>query len=207
MLGLFLIIALAITPSAVIEEYLMDNYPWPDVMVENVEPEGTLPPQRPVSIITLRGPIGRAEFLFQYHDGSAVKVKADVTARDRVVKAIRSLKRDTVLDRSLLYTTLMDVRRIPRGALRSISEVEGKRLERSVRADTVIRQGFVSEPPLVRKGERVTIVYQSRSLRVTAPGVARSDGVRDQGIPVVNLSSKRTITCMVKDRGLVYVSF
>jgi len=206
MMALLITAILTWSPEAVLKEYLMENYPWPEIQVEEVIPEKDLPETRPTRISTLRGPLGRAEFIFSFENGSSIRVKATVTARDRVVKTIRPLTRHTLLDRSMLYTTLMDVRKIPRGAVRTIKALIGKELKRSVRADMVLRKNMVVNQPVIKKGEQVTILYQSPTLRITAPGIARTSGSIGEGVKVLNLSSKKLVIGMVRGKGVVDVS-
>ncbi len=206
MIALLITAVLTWSPEAVLKEYLTENYPWPEIQVEKVIPEKEFPGTRPSRISTLRGPLGRSEFIFSFPDGSSIRVKAKVTARDRVVKTIRSLTRHTLLDRSMLYTTLMDVRRIPRGAVRTVQAVTGKELKRSVRADMVLREGMVKNQPVIRRGDRVTIIYQSPSLRITVPGMARTSGSVGEGVEVLNLRSKKLVIGMVSGKGVVDVS-
>ncbi len=206
LLALLITAALTWSPASVLRDYLVENYPWPEIQVEDIQPEKDLPETRPAMISTERGPLGQAEFLFTFQDGRSIKVRAKVTARDRVVRTIRPLTRHTLLDRSMLYTTLMDVRKIPRGAVRTVQAVIGKELKRSLRADTVLREGMVKKQPLIRRGDKVTILYQSPFLRITVPGIARTSGSIGEGVEVLNLSSKKLVIGMVRGKGVVDVS-
>ncbi|VAX31429.1 hypothetical protein MNBD_NITROSPIRAE02-1440 [hydrothermal vent metagenome] len=204
-----LLIALTIVsgwaPEAVIQNYLMNNYPWPEIQVQKVVPEEGLPRSRPVEIITERGPLGRASFIFRFPDNREVRIKAQVTARDQVVKTRRALSRGTLIRNSDVYTTMMDVRKIPRGAINDAKGIRGKILKRSLPANSTLTEAVTAEKPLIKKGQHITILYKTNSLRVTAPGIAREDGYPKMEISVINLRSRKTITGIVENRGTVNV--
>ncbi|MEC4685250.1 MAG: flagellar basal body P-ring formation chaperone FlgA [Nitrospirota bacterium] len=204
-----LLIALTIVsgwaPEAVIQDYLVNNYPWPEIQVQRVVPDEALPRSRPVEIITERGPLGRASFIFRFADNREVRIKAYITAREQVVKTRRALYRGTLISSTDVYATMMDVRKIPRGAIRDIRMARGKVLKRSLPADSTLTEAITGEKPLIKKGQRVTLFYKSNSLRVTAPGVAKEDGFSKMEISVMNLRSRKTITGIVENRGTVNV--
>jgi len=204
-----LLIALTIVsgwaPEAVIQSYLMNNYPWPEIQVQKVVSEKVLPRSRPVEIITERGPLGRASFIFRFADNREIRIKAQVTAREQVVKTRRALYRGTVIRSTDVYTTMMDVRKIPRGAINDEKVLRGKILKRSLPANRTLTEAVTGEKPLIKKGQHITILYKTDSLRVTAPGIAREDGYSRMEISVMNLTSRKTITGIVENRGTVNV--
>ena len=60
-------------------------------------------------------------------------------------------------------------------------------------------------PPLIKRGDIVSIVVRKGTLTVTAEGIARHDGKEGTWIKVRNTSSKKEILCKVKAPGLVEV--
>ncbi len=208
MVSLILILAMSTlwTPESVIKDYILKQYPWPDVEVQNVTVEGKLPQRRPSQIITERGPIGRASFVLLFGDGHSVRVRAKVIARDWVLRSIRPLARGTILSDEDLYPALMDVSRIPKGAVKSLEQVRGMMLKRSLRADSVITEAVIKKSPLVKKGQKVVILFRSRGLKITATGIARQSGSKGEYVTVMNLSSKRYIKGVITDKGVVNVA-
>ncbi len=208
MLTLLLVLSLAAgwTPADAIREYLLKSYPWPEVEVSEVTVEGSVPAGVPAEITTERGPLGRASFMVRFISGERARVRARVVARDATVRSVRSLAKGALLTEDEVYTAMMDVRRIPRGAVRSLEGVLGKRLKRSLPADTVITESMLEEPPLVRKGEKVIILYRGPYLKVTTTGIAREDGSRGEVIVVLNAGSRKRLSGLVVGKGVVDVS-
>ncbi len=193
------------TPGKAIKEYVQKHYPWPSVEVTDVITEEELPPHPPEQIIVRRGPVGRAEFLFVYKKGVVVKVRARVEVKDWVLKTARPLMKGTVPDRDDLYLSLLSVNRIPRGAIKEWQELEGKILKRSLQANSVITTTVLKNRPLIKRGDKVLLIYRAKGLRVTAMGIARESGALGDDIMVVNLASKRYIKGVVEDEGVVSV--
>jgi flagella basal body P-ring formation protein FlgA len=76
-----------------------------------------------------------------------------------------------------------------------------------IAAQTVVTGPMIETPPLVRRGDSVTIVAEAGAMRVTAAGEARQKGGRGDRIAVVNLDSRRTIYAQVIDGRTVAVNF
>jgi len=81
----------------------------------------------------------------------------------------------------------------------------GKRLKHAVRAGNAIRSSYIESPPLVQKGQLVKIIFNNGPLFLSATGVARMSGKRDEIIRVQNSSSKKMIFCKITAPGIVEV--
>jgi flagella basal body P-ring formation protein FlgA len=75
----------------------------------------------------------------------------------------------------------------------------------NLRAGALAHRSSLQPPKLVTRGQRVTIIYQSGALRVTAQGESVIDGVEGQWVPVKNLSSGKSVKARVVAPGLVQV--
>ncbi|NOY65313.1 MAG: flagellar basal body P-ring formation protein FlgA [Nitrospirae bacterium] len=194
------------TPERAIKEYVQKHYPWPSVEVTDVVSEEKLPSYPPEQIVVKRGPVGRAEFLFVYKKGMIVKVRARVEAKDWVLKTARPLMKGATPHRGDLYLSLLDINRIPRGAIKDWQELDGKILKRSLQANSVITTTVLKNKPIIKRGDKVLLIYRGSGLKVTALGLARESGALGDDIAVVNLASKRYIRGVIEDEGVVSVS-
>jgi flagella basal body P-ring formation protein FlgA len=59
--------------------------------------------------------------------------------------------------------------------------------------------------PTVSKGSRISLIYQSNSVRLAVRAEALADGVKGESIPVRNLSSKKQIYATVWDGGTAVI--
>jgi flagella basal body P-ring formation protein FlgA len=69
-----------------------------------------------------------------------------------------------------------------------------------------VRVADIQAPVTVRKGELVTIVLETRSMRLTAQGKAAEDGAQGAPIRVSNTKSGRVIEAVVSGPGVVTVA-
>jgi flagella basal body P-ring formation protein FlgA len=122
-----------------------------------------------------------------------------------VVVATGDLRKGTILTPQHLTTAVHDIGNLKNPCLDG-KDIVGKKLTRSVRADSVILLPHVDFPPMVRKGELVRIILKKGTLLLTANGVARTDGKQNQTIRVQNTSSQKILYCRVTAPGLVEVT-
>jgi len=85
--------------------------------------------------------------------------------------------------------------------------VLGKRTRRAIGSKTVLRANLVEFPPLVRRGDVVVIIAETRGLRVTALGQVKKKGARGDRIPVINFESKKVLYARVVDSNTVRIDF
>ena len=83
----------------------------------------------------------------------------------------------------------------------------GKRAKTNIGIGRVIYKSMVEIPPVIKRGQRVLIVAESDTLKVTAPGVAKEDGRIGELIKVQNLLSKKVVIGKVVDAQTVKVRF
>ena len=83
----------------------------------------------------------------------------------------------------------------------------GKALKKDVAAGTVLTNGMVDSPQVIRKGEMVTIIGENRTLSVRAKGKAEEPGRVGDRIRVRNLSSGREVFGTVTEGRIVSVDF
>jgi flagella basal body P-ring formation protein FlgA len=132
-------------------------------------------------------------------------VPVQVAGTRPVLVAARTLARDTILAPG-------DVRLAPRelataayGTFADVDQVVGLRLRRDLPEGTVLSPGLVDQPPLVRRGQEVTLEARTGGLSVRMAGVARRDGRLGETIPVQNVSSGEVREAVVRSAKSVEV--
>jgi flagella basal body P-ring formation protein FlgA len=134
-------------------------------------------------------------------------VPVDITLYDEVVVTKRRLRRKDVLSPA---DVILERREIDVGhdrPLRQPEDVVGFRAARSLTAGAIVAQSALEENPLILRGEKVTIRYQSGRLLLTALGEAIEDGWEGRPVRVKNLSSKKLITGVPVGDGVVNVLY
>jgi flagellar basal body P-ring formation protein FlgA len=124
----------------------------------------------------------------------------------RTVLALRSpLRRGTLIAAEALDRVRVDTARLTRGFYTDPAAVVGHRLRRSAAAGTVLTPALVEEPPVIRRGQRVSLLSSGTGIAVRAPGEALADARIGQRVRVKNLSSGKVVEGVARDAGAVEV--
>lgn len=190
-----------------IQHYLETHYPWSEIEVLEVGGDVVNQGEGPEKIHLLQGPLGKAVFLLTFSSGRKETVEARVRAMDWAVVSRRPLKKGQIIDKEDVYLSLVDVRHLPKGSLTRKEMAWSKSLTRSVGANVPLVETDVSEPPLVKKGQKVLLVAFAPGLRITTYGEAREDGYAGRQIKVLNLDSKKNVRGTLVDANQVKVDF
>jgi flagella basal body P-ring formation protein FlgA len=134
----------------------------------------------------------------------AVRGTLEVLAE--VAVAAGDLRRGAVIDAQDIRIAELDLNNL-RSPCFDMDELVGKRLKRGLRAGEAFERASVVFPPLVKRGEPVTITASKGALTVTARGLAQQDGQEGDMIRVRNISSNKDILCRITGSESVAVEF
>jgi flagellar basal body P-ring formation protein FlgA len=147
--------------------------------------------------------------VFDVHGQSSKKawatVKIEVETDAIVVR--KPLNRNQTIEKDDVNVISMDMADLPSNYISSLEDVVGKRTLRAMNPKEVFRTDIVELPPMVKRNDRVSIVAESGSLRITAVGEVKESGSRGERVKVVNLSSNKEIFARVLDPKTVRVEF
>ena len=134
-----------------------------------------------------------------------VMVKTRLTIS--VVASAYPIQRGEILTQDKLRVVKKEVSKLPAGIFLNKNDLIGKRAKINIAANRIIYRNMVEIPPIIKRGQRVTIIAESNSLKVTAPGKAKEDGRLGEIIKVENLLSRKIITGKVVDSQTIRVKF
>ncbi len=133
-------------------------------------------------------------------------VRAELEALADVVVAAGDLARGTLLSPRDLNVARMDLLGM-RNPCFDPAALVGQKLKQALRLGTPIDRSQIDFPPLIRRGEAVTITLAQGRVRLTAAGEAQQDGRAGETIRVRNSASRKEVLCRVTDTGQVQVEF
>jgi flagella basal body P-ring formation protein FlgA len=136
-----------------------------------------------------------------------IRVQARVEIYADVLVARNSLRRHQVVEEKDVQVLNRNITSLPGDVATTLQEVLGKRMTLSVNSQEVLRKSMVEVPPLVKKGERVTLLVENPSFTITSVGEAKEDGRKGDRIRAVNIASKREVYGEVLDDHTVQVDF
>jgi flagella basal body P-ring formation protein FlgA len=202
----------------IISDYVYRIVPWErdkvrikKVCVSNnvVLPVGNIaysivPPKNMDLLGTISLPI-----IFKVNNHFQKKVWATVSIEvlEEIVVTKRSLRRHQMITEDDIHLKKMDLSKIKSNAVTTYEAVLGKRTKRAINTGEALRTEHIELPPLVKRGDVVSIIAESDGLRITALGEVRKKGCRGERIKVLNLDSKKCIYAHVLDSNTVRVDF
>jgi len=136
-----------------------------------------------------------------------VLVSVDIEVLTEVIVTKRPFGRYKIITKDDICLQKMDISNLPSNIITSPEDVLGKRAKRAIDAKTVLRADLIEFPPLVRRGDIVSIIAESDGLKITVLGEVKKKGRMGERIRVVNLDSKKGIYARVLDSNTVKVDF
>lgn len=136
-----------------------------------------------------------------------VKMNGDLRLYGDVVCTTKKIDRHTILTEDDVTVLRRDISMLEPNIIKSPEASIGKRLKTSLRAGAVLKPHLLENPPLVKRGDLVTIMAQSDNLQVTTPGEVRNAGALGKMVRVKNLMSRREIYARVLNPGVVETEF
>lgn len=134
-------------------------------------------------------------------------VTAQVDVREGVVVSNRALQRNAIITEEDVRLEKMNVSELPADVITDDRAVIGMKAKRTIEPNTPMRTAFVEAPPLVKRGDLVTIVAESDTLKITTQGVVTESGRRGDLVRVINAASRQEVYAKVVDGRTVAVDF
>jgi flagella basal body P-ring formation protein FlgA len=155
--------------------------------------------------------VGRVHFYCVIKVEGAVKKRlhlyADVKVAYDIYRPIQSLKMGHVIQAGDVELTRVKSDQILRNIVSDERDIIGHRLIRNLDEGETFLAHMVQKIPLVKNGDRILIIAKKGSLRVTAPGVVRQNGFKNDTVRVENIHSNKIVLGTVLDSRTVQINF
>lgn len=122
------------------------------------------------------------------------KIAVKVDAVGEVLTAVGELPKGHVVSAEDVQRVRLPRSRIAADAVRSLAEVEGGTLKRPVGPGEPLTRRYVELPPVVSRGDRVTMIARSGGIRITAIGEALGTARQGEPVRVRNIDSLKIIS-------------
>lgn len=200
-----------------IKDYLVQHTPWDEsqIRVKNISISNNiiLPPAEGYEVVPAPKStmIGRTAFSLNIsRDGKTTQtswISADIEVWVDAVLTSRSMKEHQLIGEEDIYVGKKDLAELPPGYVYDLKDVVGKRLRRFAGANRPLTVDVLEEPPLFKRGDKIFIIAESESLKVTVVGMATEDGFRGRPAKVINIQSRKEVFGEVIDGGTVKVKW
>ena len=142
---------------------------------------------------------GRAE--------SKLWVNAHIDVSKEVVVSNHLLRRHYTITEGDIRLENMNLAELSANVVTDPLEVIGKRTKRAIDPNLPLELNFLEVPPLVRRGDLVTIVAESDTLKITTQGIVSENGCKGEMVRVINTNSRKDVYARVVDSRTVAVDF
>lgn len=133
------------------------------------------------------------------------EVSATVDEWDMMPVANRSVARGSVVQPEDVAMARVNLATLPSDAMRHDQDVVGLEASRDIPFGEVFRKDKLAIPPLITAGSKVTMMYRNGVFEASATGIALESGIRGQEVRVRNEMSKKIISAVILEAGLVGV--
>jgi len=199
-------------------DWVMERVPWDleNVRIKKVRantevvlPRGrvTYKVKSPGTLDFLKTIALSIEFFVDGRPAKRAWVTLNLEVISPVVVVRRPMGRHQPIEAGDVTVVLKDLAKLPSGTYTDPAAVIGMRVKRTIYGDTVLRESLVELPPLVNRGDLVTILAEAGPLRITARGEVKAKGRRGERISVINLDSRKRVYARVLDARTVKVEF
>ena len=136
-----------------------------------------------------------------------LSLRINVEAQADMVVASRQIMSGTVLAASDLAIEKHDIAAVNGKYVASMDDAIGKKARGTVRQNSPVRSDQLDKVPVIKSGQTVTIVAESKTLKISTTGKARGSGGVGDIIMVQNLGSQKELSATVVDASTVFVGF
>lgn len=183
------------------EEVVIDLRPPSPHLPTCVQPEPFLPNanQAPVGRVSIGVRCGADSRQVRY-------LQAQIDIIGSYVVAARDIERGTLITAEMLSERGGNLGELAAQALTDKKDIVGKIAQRPIRSGSTFLTQFLQSPHLVERGQRVTVIAQGSSFRVSREGEALENGALGDRIRV-RFDSREIMTARVSDQGILVVDF
>ena len=200
------------------KQFLLDELTWdPEQLEIKIEYTGgdlTLPKGPLDWKFNLPGRkkrIGQVSFhLTLKQDGRVlrhIRVQAQVKVTYNLFKTTKQLKRGHVFEINDVESIQVQSLRFLRNKINNWDQLEGHQLTRNVEEGETLAGYMVKKVPMVKRGDRILLIAERGTLKVTAPGVVRENGFKNQMIKVENVQSHKIVYGTVLNSRTILVNY
>ena len=146
-------------------------------------------------------------FLIDGKEAKKIRVTAQVNIFTDVVVARSHLRKNHVIQEKDLQLVNKNSSLLAPDVVTDFEEVVGKRTTLTMNSQEVFRKNMVERAPLVKKGDRVTLIIESSHFRITSIGEVQEEGGKGERIRLLNVSSKREVYGRILDANTAQVDY
>lgn len=135
-----------------------------------------------------------------------VNITGSVAVYENVLHAERSYAKGRMMSKETVYFQKENIFELSDNFIKTIEEIDGKILKSAVKKGSYLKTSLLIDPPLIQKGDIITLVSKNKNLLIVTSGISKEDGFENGLIKVENLTSGKLVRGIVKSRSKVEVT-
>lgn len=149
----------------------------------------------------------KTPILLELIDGTSKTIMCQIKAYDRVYFTKKPLIKGQKIDYEDVYYNLVAFKSIPQGAIKDIENIVKKEITRNVGTGIAITNNMIIDQELVKKGQKVNIVVERNSIRISAKGELQNNATIGSYVKAINYVSKKVVTGKLVDNNTVVMDY
>ncbi len=149
--------------------------------------------------VSLIAETGQGKQLRRWYINTEVRWMADV------VRLKQDIPAQAILNKNMLTVSHAEVTGLRGQTWQNISDVIGLKSLRKLRKHQVVLSSAFKRPPLIQRGDSITILAEVAGIKVRAAGIALKSGRQGDRLLVKNIRSKQTLQSIIQDAHTVAV--
>lgn len=134
-----------------------------------------------------------------------LEIPVKIKVFQNVVVASKTIPRGTQITKNDLLIKRVETTNIENPIYR-IEDIEGRKLNRSLGAGSILNKSYVSADMVIKRGEKVTLIVQSGAVQIKTMGTALEDASAGQSVRVKrDGSAKKALEGVATDDGSVII--
>jgi flagellar basal body P-ring formation protein FlgA len=133
----------------------------------------------------------------------SVRVAGKVDVFQNVVHALRTIRRNEVIQGADVEFQRINIADAPDRFATQMEQVVGKRMLREAGFHQPMALVEMDQPLTLKRGSAVTILYETPGLKLSSKGQAKEDGSVGKTIRVLNVTTNKTVLCLIVDETTV----
>ena len=200
-----------------VKQFILKKMPWDPkqvfIKVSEIKGIALAPGEITYEIVPQKGEdyLGATNLLLVFRvNGRVVKklwVNTHIDVSREVVVSNHLLNRHHIITKEDIRLEKKNLAELPTDVILDPLEVIGKRARRVIDPHVPLRFNFLELPPLVKRGDLVTIVAESDALKITTQGIVTENGCKGEMVRVINTGSRKEVYARVVDSRTVEVDF
>ncbi len=136
-----------------------------------------------------------------------IRLTSRVLVTQKVIKTLRPIRRGEKIQEEDVTEEIIETEKPWDNAVSRLEKAVGFQASRNLPKGRILTAKFLKEPALGTKGDKILILAEKGTMKITTPGILKEDGYEDSMVQVLNIETKKLIYGRLIDANTVKVSF